>query len=79
MAVNPLPPFIATNAVTVIPSDSTELTFFALYVGTTGDIAVTTYNGQTVTFTAVPVGFFPVGGVKVMLTNTTALNIVALF
>lgn len=79
MAVNPIAPFVAANAVAVTPSNSTELTFLALYVGTTGDVAIVTANGQTLTFTAVPVGFFPVAGTKVMSTGTTAAAIIALF
>lgn len=79
MAVNPLPPFVATNAVAVTPDDVALLNFFALYIGITGDVAITTYNGQTVTFTSVPVGFFPVGGTVVLATGTSAANIIALF
>lgn len=79
MAVNPISPFVAANAVAVTPSNSTVLSFLALYIGTTGDVAIVSANGQTVTFSSVAVGFFPVAGTKVLSTGTTASNIVALF
>lgn len=79
MAVNPLSPFVAANAAPVTPSDTQDITFMALYVGGTGNVAVITANGQTVTFNAVPVGFFPVAGTRVMATGTTATNLIALF
>lgn len=71
-------PFVASFAATVTASDSTIIPFSALYIGVTGDVAITTLAGQTVTFKAVPVGILPVSGNKVMSTNTTATNIVAL-
>ena len=68
----------AKSAVAVTPSDATVVAFEALYIGTTGNVAVTTVANQVVTFTSVPVGFFPVRCTKVMSTNTTATNIVGL-
>ena len=70
-----------TRASAVTPSDSTELNCRALYIGTTGNVAVIPIgNGSTaVTFSNVPVGWFPVACWKVMSTNTTASNIVAIF
>lgn len=63
----------------VTPSDSTEIVFRALYVGSTGDVAITSLNGNVVTFVNVPDGFIlPVHGKKVMATNTDAEDIVAL-
>lgn len=57
----------------------------ALYIGVTGDVAVIAAGdksasgaGTAVTFKAVPVGWFPVQVRRVMSTNTTATNIVAL-
>jgi hypothetical protein len=50
-----------------------------LYVGGTGDIKIDTPNGDTVTFSAVPVGIFPVRANRVYSTGTTATNIVALY
>lgn len=71
----------ATRASAVTPSDSTDLSKVAnkgLYVGGTGNISVVTGSGQTVTFLSVPVGFFPVSVKRVLATNTTATNLVAL-
>lgn len=51
-----------------------------LYVGTGGDVAVYTEEGETVTFANVPSGtFMPIAVIKVMDTNTTASDIVALW
>ena len=49
-----------------------------LYVGKSGTLNVTTEGGQNVTFTAVPVGFFPISVTKVR-TGGTADFIVALW
>lgn len=71
----------ARRAVAVTPSDSVNLVKTAhkgLYVGGTGNVSVLTLDGQTVTFTAVPIGFFPVAVKRVNSTGTTATNIVAL-
>lgn len=70
----------ANTAALVTPSDSVDLVpaARALYVGTTGNIKVTTAGGSTLLFTAVPVGFFPVKVSRVWSTTTTASNIVAL-
>lgn len=74
-----LAPFVALNAVAVTPSDITILAFAALYIGVTGDVEILPFNSITpVVFKAVPVGMLPVSGQKVMATNTTATNIVAL-
>lgn len=78
----------------VTPSDSVDLPFpnAKLYVGVTGDVKVTlmpsnykvgvppaTVTGDTVTFTAVPVGFMPVLVQRVWSTGTTALNILGIW
>jgi len=61
---------------TVTKSDSTELLFNAIYVGTAGDVAVSPTKdgtGDAVTFTGVPAGsILPVAGKRVMSTGTTA-------
>jgi hypothetical protein len=69
------------NAVAVTPSDTTVLTpTQCLYVGTTGNVAVVTVGGQTVTFTGVPAGTtLPIRCSKVNATNTTASTILALY
>lgn len=69
--------FVTPDAEAVTPSDSTQVGYSGLYVGTTGDVAVTTHKGTVVTFKTVPAGqIIPVGVAKVMATNTTASNIV---
>lgn len=71
----------AHYAATVTPDDSNDLATGcrALYVGTTGNIKLTTAGGNTVTFSSVPVGVLPVRCVRVFSTNTTASNIIALW
>ena len=79
MPTQTLPVSVGVSYSAVTPSDTTVLPFAALYIGTTGNVAVVPPHGGTaVTFNAVPVGFFPVAGSKVMSTNTTASNIVAI-
>jgi len=58
----------------------------SLWIGVTGNIAVVTAGDQTnggagtaVTFSNVPVGWFPVQVRRVMSTNTTASSIVAVY
>ena len=63
----------------VTASDSTELLFNAVYVGTAGNVAIspTADGSDAVTFTAVPAGaILPVKGKRVMSTNTTASDMV---
>lgn len=51
----------------------------SLYIGVTGDVKVTTVNGQAVTFVGVQGGFIlPVSVKRVWLTGTTATNIIGL-
>ena len=55
------------------------LIFLALWIGATGNVALTTLGGNDVTFTAVPGGtVLPVGCTHVLATGTTATGIVAL-
>ena len=65
----------------VTPSDTADLTVSvrALYIGTTGDLAI--YNGQgtAVVFKNLPAGsFVPLNTTRVMATNTTASDIISL-
>ena len=64
----------------VTPSDTTELKYVrGLYIGGAGNVAVTTDSGNVVTFSSVTAGtILKIGVKKVMATNTTATNIVAL-
>lgn len=67
------------RAAAVVPNDSTVFPASTLYVGTAGDLRVTTAGGDTVIFAALSAGFLPVKVVKVLATGTTAANIVRLF
>lgn len=76
----------ASGAVAVSPSDSTDLTTNsrALYVGGAGNLVVvmaSESNAATiVTFPSVPAGtVLPIRVRRVMSTNTTASNIVAMY
>lgn len=70
----------AHGAVAVTASDATIIPVTrSLYVGTTGNINVKMADGQTVLFSNVPVGIFPLQVTQVLSTTTTASNIVALY
>lgn len=75
----------ATNGVAVTKSDSTVLPVTrALYIGGAGDVAVVFEDkgsgGSAVTLAGATAGsVLPVRVLKVMSTNTTATNIVALY
>jgi len=74
---------ITKDARAVTPSDSGIVSFFGLYVGVAGDVAVMTSaqgpSGTPVVFSAVPAGgIVPVCICKVMATDTTASGIVGL-
>lgn len=67
------------TAAAVTPSDSTAVAFRAVYVGGAGSVALRTVGGNTVTFTAPPVGtILPVECDRVMATNTTATLLIGL-
>lgn len=76
----------AHNAVAVTPSDSATIQLngrdtrgCVIYCGVTGDIAVTTTGGETVTFKNVPQGMvLPVQVTKVLATGTTATDLISL-
>lgn len=70
-----------SRAAAVTPSDGANLDTYAraLYIGGTGDVKVTTVGGDTVTFTAVPVGILDVYVKKVFATGTDATDIIALY
>jgi hypothetical protein len=51
----------------------------ALYVGTTGNIAVVTWDGSELTVPNVPVGILPLRVQKVVRTGTTASNMIGLW
>lgn len=69
-----------THAAAVTPNDSTVIVARALYVGTGGNVAVTTVEGEVVTFPNVNGGsLLPIQCTKVMASNTTASNIVRIW
>lgn len=94
MAASPLNPWgdlgrgehTAADAQPVTPSDTVDVPAspagnkccVALWVGTTGDVALITMSGTTTTLKNVS-GLLPVACTRVMSTNTTASNIVALY
>ena len=80
----PSPNAPARAAVTVTPSDTTDLivTAKALYLGQAGDVRLIPAAGEDadiVTLKNHPVGYVAVQTRRVLATGTTALHIVALF
>jgi hypothetical protein len=77
------PTWPASGLFNVTPSDSTVFAreVRMLYVGTTGDVSVTTSSNDTVTFQNVPAGghIGPFFIRKVNATNTTASDIIGYF
>lgn len=66
----------------VTPSDTDNLTRLtrALYIGTAGNVAVESEEGDSVTFSAVLGGsILPIRVRRVNSTSTTATNIIALY
>ena len=69
----------AFGAFAVTPHDTNPNVARALYIGTTGDVAVVTRGRTTsVVFQNVPVGILPVQVTKVLSTGTTATDILGL-
>ena len=65
-------------AIACTPSDTVEVSYCGLYIGTTGNVKVKTAAGDVVTFMTVPVGFLVTGQIQLVYnTDTTASNIVA--
>lgn len=62
----------------VVPSDTVEQNFAALFIGVAGHVSIVTRSDRTVQFTNVAIGILRVSGKKVMLTGTGASGIVAL-
>lgn len=74
---DPLQP--PTHAVTVNPSDTDELPHVtkAIYVGSAGDVQVTTYGYETVVFHNMQPGWYPIKIRQIWSSNTHASNIIA--
>lgn len=72
----------AVAAVAVTPDDDTDLANVTrvLYVGGAGDVSVIlSWDTAAVTFSSVPAGtFMPIRAKRVLLTGTTATNLLAL-
>lgn len=65
----------------ITPSDTTQINCSAIYVGVGGNVAVATQTGAAVTLVGVAAGsVLPINLIegRIMSTNTTATNIVAL-
>jgi hypothetical protein len=81
----------AFNAEVVTPNDNQDITIAGspitgiengvlLYVGTGGNLTITTIGGQTVTLSSVQSGsYVPIQVKKVWATGTTANNLIALY
>ena len=70
---------VPDTATAVTTSDTAPNVFTRLYIGGAGNVAVVTEAGNTVTFTAVPVGTqLDIRVRQVLATGTTATNIVGL-
>jgi hypothetical protein len=69
---------IPTYAEAITKSDTATNAFSYIYVGTTGNVVVTTEGGQTVTFTAVPAGQYIWVRTQKVMDATTATNMVGL-
>jgi len=70
-----------TDATPVTPDDAEDLSFVTrgVYVGDTGNLAVTMRSGAQVTFASVPAGaLLKIRVSRIHATGTTALDIVAL-
>jgi len=71
---------VTASDTALISSNGSPQRTKALYIGTTGNVAVKNDAGTSVTFVGVPAGaILPVAVQYVMSTNTTASDIVALF
>lgn len=70
----------AQSAVAITPADSNlSHPVRSLYIGGTGDLKVTTVNGQAVTFKGIVAGsILPVSVKQVWATGTTATDIIGL-
>ncbi len=72
----------AENAAAVTPNDTTELTKSprAIYIGTGGNLCLTTVTGKTVTFVNVQDGcILPVRPKMIRASGTTASDILVLW
>lgn len=67
------------TAADITPSDTADQSYRAIYVGGAGNVSVVTAGGNTVTFTAPPVGtIIPIDVTRVRSTGTTATLLLGL-
>ena len=78
---SPTFPMFPGGATASTPSDSADLTTpSVVYVGGSGDVKVTTAQGDTVTFVGViPGGVLPVQVIRVWSTGTTATYMLRIY
>jgi hypothetical protein len=70
----------AYDGVAITPSDATIIPVTrSIYVGVTGNIAVRMASGNSVTYSNVPVGVFPIQVDMVKSTSTTATTMIAMY
>lgn len=70
------------GAFAITKSNTTVFTYATrlIYVGTTGDVAVTMMDGSTVTFVACPAGMLlPIVATQVLSTGTSASDLVGIY
>jgi hypothetical protein len=69
-----------SHADVTTPSDTTEQAGAAIYVGGAGNVSLLTEGGDTVTFTAPPVGsIIPMRFTRVRATGTTATLLIRMW
>lgn len=78
---SPTFPMYPGDAATITPSDSVNFaTSSVVWVGTVGNVKVTTAQGTDIVFTSVPGGsVIPVQVLRVWSNGTTATNLVRIF
>ena len=72
----------ARNCAAITPNDSTDLAVVTrgIYVGVSGDVALITEGGQTVTLKNAAQGStIPVRAARVLSTGTTATNLISFY
>lgn len=75
------PSGVASRANAIVPHDVNDLAYVsrAIYVGGSGDVTLTTLNGDKVAFKGLVAGsILPVRASRVWSTGTTATNLVGL-
>jgi hypothetical protein len=68
---------IASDAFSIVPSDSTTQRAAAIWVGGAGAVAIKTEDGTTVTFSGAQAGtIIPVKTLQILATGTTGTSLV---